>query len=118
MARYKEHMPNHTDIQEHGEDKSEVRYFISSLPAKAKKLALGVRGHWGIENGLHWVLDMAFAEDRSRARTGHAQENLALLRLDNVPAPAGHNDSWRHSEKKRLQAGWNVKNLEKLLGLF
>jgi predicted transposase YbfD/YdcC len=103
---------------ERGEEKSEVRYFISSLPAKAKKLALGVRGHWGIENGLHWVLDMAFSEDRSRARKGHAQENLALLRRwmisllrQDTTIPGG-------IEKKRLQAGWNVKNLETLLGLF
>src|ERR1700719_908814 len=53
--------------QERGEDKSEVRYFISSLPAAAQQLGAAIRGHWGVENGLHWVLDMAFAEDRSRA---------------------------------------------------
>jgi predicted transposase YbfD/YdcC len=103
---------------ERGEDKSEVRYFISSLPPKAKKLGQGVRGHWGVENGLHWGLDMVFAEDRSRARTGHAQENLALLRRwvlsvlrQDTTIPGG-------LEKKRLQAGWNVKNLEALLRLF
>jgi predicted transposase YbfD/YdcC len=45
-----------------------------------KKLAGAIRGHWGIENGLHWVLDMYFAEDRNRARTGYAAANLALLR--------------------------------------
>jgi predicted transposase YbfD/YdcC len=103
---------------ERGDEKSEVRYFISSLPAKAKKLALGVRGHWGIENGLHWVLDMAFAEDRSRARKGHAQENLALLRRWIISLLRQDKTISGGIEKKRLQAGWNVKNLETLLGLF
>ena len=44
-----------------------MRYFISSLPPQVKKIARAIRGHWGIENGLHWVLDMYFAEDRNRA---------------------------------------------------
>ena len=103
---------------ERGEEKSEVRYFISSLPAKAKKLALGVRGHWGIENGLHWVLDMAFGEDRSRARKGHAQENMALLRRWMISLLRQDQTIPGGIEKKRLQAGWNTKNLETLLGLF
>src|SRR5260370_1652207 len=57
----------------------EVRYFISSLPARAKRLAGAVRQHWGIENGLHWVLDVAFNEDRLRLRDRNAIENGALL---------------------------------------
>jgi predicted transposase YbfD/YdcC len=103
---------------EKGIDKSEARYFISTLPAKAKKLAVGVRGHWGIENGLHWVLDMAFAEDRSRARLGHAQENLALLRRWALSVQLQNKTVTGSMEKKRLQTGWNDKNLEKLLDLF
>ena len=51
---------------EKGTEKSEVRYFISSLGAEAQQLSDAVRGHWSIENNLHWVLDMTFAEDRSR----------------------------------------------------
>jgi predicted transposase YbfD/YdcC len=103
---------------ERGQEKSEVRHFISSLPAKAKKLTRGVRGHWGIENGLHWVLDMAFAEDRSRAHKGHAQENLALLRRWVLSVLRQDTTIPGSIEKKRLQAGWNVENLEVLLGLF
>jgi predicted transposase YbfD/YdcC len=103
---------------EKGVDKSEVRYFISTLPAKAKKLAVGVRGHWGIENGLHWVLDMVFAEDRSRARVGHAQENLALLRRWALSVQLQNKTVTGSMEKKRLQTGWNDQNLEKLLDLF
>jgi predicted transposase YbfD/YdcC len=101
-----------------GEEKSEVRYFISTLPAKAKRLATGVRQHWGIENGLHWVLDMVFAEDRSRARLGNAQENMALLRRWALSVQR-HNTSLKGSiEKKRLQTGWDEQNLEKLLEMF
>src|SRR5262249_60903255 len=66
--------------EERGESKAEVRYFISSLEARAEPLAAAIRGHWGIENGLHWVLDLYFNEDRSRAREGKAAANLALLR--------------------------------------
>jgi predicted transposase YbfD/YdcC len=104
--------------KERDEEKSEVRYFISSLLPKAKKLARGVRGHWGIENGLHWILDMAFAEDRSRARKEHAQENLALLRRWVLSVLQQDTTIKGSIEKKRLQAGWNVENLEALLGLF
>jgi predicted transposase YbfD/YdcC len=103
---------------EKGEDKSEVRYFISSLPPQAKRLGQGVRGHWGIENGLHWVLDMTFAEDRSRARKDHAQENLALLRRWALSVVRQDTAMTGSIEKKRLQAAWNVQNLEKLLELF
>src|SRR5262249_27872550 len=62
-----------------GKASDEARYFISSLPAKVKRLAAAVRQHWGIENGLHWVLDVAFHEDRMRQRDRNGIENLALL---------------------------------------
>jgi len=58
----------------------ERRYFISSLPADAKLLGTTIRAHWGIENSLHYVLDVAFNEDQCRARTGHSAENLAIIR--------------------------------------
>src|ERR1700722_18362689 len=59
---------------------SELRYYIGSKPGKAKEYARYIRGHWGIENRLHWVLDMVFDEDRNRTRKDHGPENLALLR--------------------------------------
>jgi predicted transposase YbfD/YdcC len=102
---------------EKGEEKSEVRYFISSLKADAKLLAKAIRGHWGIENGLHWVLDMYFGEDRNRARTDHAAENLALLRRWVLSMLARDKSMKASIEKKRLSAGWNEDNLEKLLGM-
>jgi len=104
--------------QDRGQEKSEVRYFISSLPVDAKQLGDAVRGHWGVENGLHWVLDMMFAEDRSRARKDHAQENLALLRRWAVSLLRQDKTMIGSIEKKRQMAGWNEENLEKLLGLF
>jgi predicted transposase YbfD/YdcC len=58
----------------------ERRYYLSSLSADAAKFARAVRGHWGVENQLHWVLDVVFGEDQSRARTGNAAENLAATR--------------------------------------
>jgi predicted transposase YbfD/YdcC len=63
-----------------GQVSVERRYYLSSLPADATRFARAVRGHWGVENQLHWVLDVVFAEDQSRARTGNAAENLAATR--------------------------------------
>lgn len=104
--------------EERGEPKSEVRYFISSLAPRARQLGRAVRGHWGVENGLHWVLDMAFDEDRSRARKGHAQENLGLLRRWVLSLLRQDKTLNAGIEKKRLMIGWNEENLEKVLGLF
>jgi predicted transposase YbfD/YdcC len=59
---------------------TEARHYLSSLPADAALLQRVIRGHWGIENRLHWVLDLAFQEDSSRVRADHAPENLAILR--------------------------------------
>lgn len=59
---------------------TELRYYLSSLPPDAERAAQAVREHWGVENSLHWVLDVAFHEDDSRVRLGHAPENLALVR--------------------------------------
>jgi predicted transposase YbfD/YdcC len=58
----------------------EVRYYISSLTSDAKVLGQAVRSHWGVENSLHWVLDVTFAEDKSRIRKDYAPQNFALLR--------------------------------------
>jgi predicted transposase YbfD/YdcC len=64
-----------------GDDVSaEARYYLSSLPPDAPALAQAIRSHWRIENSLHWVLDVAFREDDSRVRVGHAPENLAIIR--------------------------------------
>jgi predicted transposase YbfD/YdcC len=103
---------------EKGVEKSDVRYFISSLQPDAKKLARGIRGHWGIENGLHWVLDMYFAEDRNRARTGNAAANLGLLRRWVLSMLQRNQSVSGGMEKKRLQAAWNDVAREMLLGLF
>jgi predicted transposase YbfD/YdcC len=63
-----------------GKSASSVHYYLTSLKCGAKKLAGYIRRHWGIENGLHWCLDVIFREDQSRTRSGHAQANLGLLR--------------------------------------
>jgi predicted transposase YbfD/YdcC len=59
---------------------TQIRYFISSLPAHAKMILKAKRSHWQIENQLHWGLDIAFREDHRRVRVGHAAENLSTLR--------------------------------------
>lgn len=63
-----------------GRQSVERRYYLSSLGNDAGRFARAVRGHWGVENSRHWVLDVVFGEDESRARSGHAAENLAATR--------------------------------------
>jgi predicted transposase YbfD/YdcC len=63
-----------------GDLSEEVAYYLSSLPPKVKTFAKAVRGHWGIENRLHWSLDVTFAEDQSRVRKDHGSANLGMFR--------------------------------------
>lgn len=94
----------------------ERRYFISSLPgADAKALATAVRGHWGIENRLHYVLDVAFAEDQSRVRRGHAAENLSRIRRIALNLLRRETTKKRGIKGKRLNAGWDHDYLLKIL---
>lgn len=85
----------------------ETRYFISSLPAEAAHLARIVRGHWTIENGLHWVLDVALHQDHTRIRTGHAPENLATLHHIALNLLKQERTEKLGIKNKRLAAGWD-----------
>ncbi len=101
-----------------GKKENEVRYFISSLPTEVQRLAAVVRGHWGIENRLHWSLDVTFGEDQSRIRQGHAAENAALLRR--LALSILKQDTWYSNSLrcKRLRAGWEDSALEHFLKIF
>jgi len=59
---------------------AERRHYISSRLADAEHMGKAVRGHWGVENGLHWSLDIAFGEDQARMREGNSAENFSILR--------------------------------------
>jgi predicted transposase YbfD/YdcC len=93
----------------------EVSYFISSLKPDAKKIGQAIRGHWSIENGLHWVLDVVFREDARRLYDRTVAENVAFMNRLAVSLLRG--DSSKGSLKtKRKRAGWNIQFLAKLLG--
>lgn len=98
-----------------GKSSDEVRYFLSSLPAKAKRLAGAVRQHWGIESGLHWVLDVAFNEDRMRQRDRNGIENLALLNRLAVSLLRQDKTVKAGVKCKRKAAGWDDDYLLHLL---
>jgi predicted transposase YbfD/YdcC len=100
-----------------GADRShEVWYYLSSLDGNARAFAAAVRDHWGIENGLHWVLDVAFAEDSCRVRTGHAAHNLAILRRFALNLLRQEPTARVGIKAKRLKAGWDHAYLLKVLG--
>src|SRR5206468_8788714 len=95
----------------------EMSYYIVSTEAPVAELAGGIRSHWGIENKVHWVLDVVFREDQSRVRAGHAAENLGWLRR--VALALLKQDGGKDSIRcKRLKAGWDTDFLETLLGLL
>ena len=97
-----------------GQISIETRYFIGSIGTSAARFAHSVRGHWGVENGLHWNLDISFREDECRVRHPVARENLAVLR--HIALSRLKNDDTKIGiHNKRLQAGWNEDYLTKLL---
>jgi len=95
----------------------ETRYYISSLPNNAEQLGNAVRGHWGIENGLHWILDVAFREDDSRIRTGHAPTNLGIIRHFALNLIKSDKTKKGGVKGRRKNAGWDDKYLSQLLGI-
>ena len=100
-----------------GRGSTETRYFISSHPPEARHLLATVRAHWGIENSLHWVLDVAFREDESRVRTGHAPRNLGLLRRMALNLLRQDTTVQAGVAIRRRKAGRNLAYMEQVLGL-
>jgi len=99
-----------------GKSSIERRFFLSSLPLDAEKLAKSIRGHWGVENALHWCLDVTFKEDDSRTRTMNAAQNVATLRriaLNLVKKTPREKTSQR---QKLLVAALDPEFLKELLG--
>ena len=105
-------------IREIGSQRTvERRYYLTSLPLGVETFARAVRGHWGVENKLHWVLDVCFREDQSRARAGYAAENLATLRRLALNLLKREKTKKRGIKGKQLNASWNHAYLLRLLGI-
>ena len=94
---------------------TDVRYYVSSLPNDARLLLRAVRGHWSIENSLHWVLDMVFREDESRLRQDNGAHNFAILRRIALNLLKQEPTAKRSLRGKRLKAAWDDNYLLKVL---
>jgi predicted transposase YbfD/YdcC len=93
----------------------EFRYYIGSFVGTAEEYLGAIRGHWGIENSLHWVLDVVFREDDSRHHAGNSCENLALLRKLAISLLKQEKTSDASLKTKRLRCGWDDDYLAKVL---
>jgi predicted transposase YbfD/YdcC len=98
-----------------GKTTTESRFYIASSGGDARRFAWAVRSHWGIENGLHWCLDIAFREDESRVRDRQAANNLAVMRHIAMGLLKKDTTIKRGIKTKRLVAGWDEDYLAKLL---
>ena len=98
-----------------GKQEHETRYYITSLKPDAQRLNAAIRQHWGIENKLHWVLDVTFGEDQSRKRAGNAAQNFSLLNRIALNLIRKDKSSKGSIRGKRLQAAWDDDFLWQLL---
>ena len=104
-----------SNTQRNGKDCNEVRYYILSKYLSGRRFAEVVRGHWGIENRLHWQLDVTFQEDQCRLRKGHADVNFSILRRTALSLLKNESTLKVGVKNKRLTAGWDETYLEKVL---
>jgi len=107
MVRRERRLPDKTEIH--------TRYYISSLTGKAERFLKVIREHWGIENSVHWVLDMAFNEDQSRLHKDNGAENLAVIRHIALNLLRNEKTAKVGIKAKRLKAGWDDAYLFKVL---
>ncbi len=98
---------------------NETRYYISSLPANVNYLSKAIRSHWGIENSLHWVLDVTFNEDQSRIRKGNAPQNIAMVKhvALNLLKQAQKKLKGISVKALRKAAGWDNDTISGILGV-
>jgi predicted transposase YbfD/YdcC len=103
-----------TETERNGKTARDRRYYLSSARLDAKTFAKAVRAHWGIENRLHWVLDVVFHDDLARLRTGHGPENMAVVKhiAMNLLRAAKPTTSLKN---RRKLAGWNLDYLDNLI---
>jgi predicted transposase YbfD/YdcC len=97
-----------------GETTIEQRFYLTSLKPEAQEFARAVRNHWGIENGLHWTLDVTFREDQSRLRKDHGPENFAVLRHITLNL-LRQEPSRKSMPRKRLACALNPEYLLKVV---
>ena len=98
-----------------GEPSEETRYCISSLDANPKLALETIRGHWGIENKLHWILDVRFKEDSSRVRNAEAAQNLDVIRKVAIDLLRADRTT-RHTFKKKMRLMmWNDEMLQHII---
>src|SRR5690606_31297384 len=96
--------------------RTDTRYYISSASFTAEAAAQAVRGHWGIENRLHWVLDVVFGDDQARLRTGHGAKNMAVVRHFAINLVRTATDKKTLKLRRKL-AGWDTRYLASILGV-
>ncbi len=98
-----------------GKPTDDVRYYILSRRMSARSFGAAVRGHWAIENRLHWQLDVTFGEDQCRTRKGNADANFSILRRTALSLLKNEPTAKVGVKNKRLTAAWNLDYLEKVL---
>lgn len=101
-------------VERRGERSVERRYYIASAALSAARFAAAVRGHWAIENSLHWVLDVVFKDDLSRLRAGHGARNMAVVRHFAINLVRTANDR-KSLKTRRKVASWNPDYLLAIL---
>lgn len=102
-------------IKSTGKTTRETRYYISSLGYTAEEFNQYIRGHWGIENKLHWVLDVTFKEDDSRKRKGNAPKNFNTILKYTLALLANDHSNTESNKRKRLKAALNPEYRQKIL---